>query len=737
MEGSSMKRRRTQAKRFSGGKLLSLLLGLVLVVSFTPVSFTGVFADELPGDEIGVAADDPQGDDLLGEDPLGEDQDPFADEPYVDDVILLDDDPVGGLLNPLADDSVGDDSIVYADEPQGDDEESLIGEAAFMEASEANPLNDGEAIEPLAAANIRLTGTQRYDDAYKILDMVNAERKKVGKDPLFMDATLMGYAMQRAAESTVYFSHTRPNGTAWYTLLGTSTYSLYTAGENIAIGQTSVSSVMSGWMASPGHRDNILDGVFRSVGIGVFEHGGKICWTQFFSNYPTATNAPKPANGSFTKTISLDSNTCKFTMYSLKVADSLAVGATKNAKVQIANPEASFIIITPDSDYGITWTSSQTTILTTLPAPNRGQIKGVSPGKSVLIAEISGFLSLSKAITVFGPKPSGKLSVSYTTHVQSKGWQSVKKDGAMAGTSGKGLRLEALKLSLVNTTGIAGGLQYRTHIQSIGWQDPVSLNTKGTSSTAVNGKLSGTTGRGLRLEAMTIKLTGDLAKTYDVYYRVHAQKVGWMSWAKNGEKAGTAGYGLRLEALQICLVYKGDAAPGRDFKNIKAKSGQPRLIDSSAVKSGLAYTATVHIQSIGDKKYSANGKTKLGYAGKGLRMESIKLKLKNPPYPGGIGYQTHVQSIGWQAPKFDGERAGTTGKGLRVEAVAMDLTGEMSKNYDIYYRAYVQKFGWSGWAKNSQYCGATGYGCRMEALQIVILPKGVAPGINDYFFAKR
>lgn len=66
----------------------------------------------------------------------------------------------------------------------------------------------------------------------------------------------------------------------------------------------------------------------------------------------------------------------------------------------------------------------------------------------------------------------------------------------------------------------------------------------------------------MRLEAIQIKLTGDMAKNYDVYYRVHAQNFGWMGWAKNGASAGTAGYSYRLEAIQIKLVKKGGAAPG-------------------------------------------------------------------------------------------------------------------------------------------------------------------------------
>ena len=66
----------------------------------------------------------------------------------------------------------------------------------------------------------------------------------------------------------------------------------------------------------------------------------------------------------------------------------------------------------------------------------------------------------------------------------------------------------------------------------------------------------------MRLEAIKIELTGEMADHFDVYYRVHAQNYGWLGWAKNGEMSGTSGMSLRLEAIQIVLVPKGAAAPG-------------------------------------------------------------------------------------------------------------------------------------------------------------------------------
>ena len=150
-----------------------------------------------------------------------------------------------------------------------------------------------------------------------------------------------------------------------------------------------------------------------------------------------------------------------------------------------------------------------------------------------------------------GKTTAKKPSVQYKTHVQNIGWQKYFKNGKAAGTTGRSLRLEAIRINL-SSKPVSGGISYRTHIQNIGWE----------SSWKSNGAISGTSGRSLRLEAIQIKLTGNMAKKYDVYYRVHAQNFGWMGWAKNGQKAGTAGYSYRLEAIQVKLVAKGSGAPG-------------------------------------------------------------------------------------------------------------------------------------------------------------------------------
>ncbi len=285
-------------------------------------------------------------------------------------------------------------------------------------------------------------------------------------------------------------------------------------------------------------------------------------------------------------------------------------------------------------------------------------------------------------------------SVSYQAHVQNIGWQAAVKDGATAGTSGQSLRVEALKVSVAGA-GCDGTIQIRAHVQDIGWQN---WSTTG-----------GTTGQSKRVEAMQLRLTGELANRYDVYYRVHAQNYGWMGWAKNGASAGTEGYSLRLEAIQVKLVPKGGAAPGSTA--------------GAFCKPAATVEYQAHVQNIGWQATVSGGAT-AGTSGQSLRVEALRVSLAHADYSGGVQIRAHVQDIGWQGWSTTG---GTTGQSKRVEAMQICLTGEMANHYDVYYRVHAQNIGWMGWAKNGEQAGTAGYSYRLEAIQVKLVPKGSAP----------
>ena len=173
------------------------------------------------------------------------------------------------------------------------------------------------------------------------------------------------------------------------------------------------------------------------------------------------------------------------------------------------------------------------------------QIKLVKKGEAAPEGSGKAFLIGNEAKRPDEIKP----TVNYQTHVQNIGWQGVVKNGEIAGTSGKNLQLEAIKINLSDAA-LAGNIEYSTHIQNIGWQ-----------AYKANGALSGTTGKNLQLEAIKIKLAGDASRYYDVYYRVHIQDKGWLNWAANGASAGSQAASKHLEAIQIKIVRKGETAP--------------------------------------------------------------------------------------------------------------------------------------------------------------------------------
>ena len=185
-------------------------------------------------------------------------------------------------------------------------------------------------------------------------------------------------------------------------------------------------------------------------------------------------------------------------------------------------------------------------------------------GTATVTIKGKGNLTGSRSVTFRIVAP----SVSYYVHRQTYGWESAwsKKDGDPSGTTGESKRLEGIKIKL-GSKPYSGGISYRTHIQTYGWE----------SSWKSDGTMSGTTGESKRLEAIQIKLTGEMEKHYDVYYRVHAQRLGWMGWAKNGAQAGTAGFSYRLESIQVVLVPKGAKAPAATYKGIERQYANPFL----------------------------------------------------------------------------------------------------------------------------------------------------------------
>lgn len=155
--------------------------------------------------------------------------------------------------------------------------------------------------------------------------------------------------------------------------------------------------------------------------------------------------------------------------------------------------------------------------------------------------------------------------VEYRAHVQDYGWKDWSKNGDVSGTTGESKRIEAIDIKLSDTK-YKGDIEYTTYVQGFGWQG----NLDDSSTWNRNGETCGTTEQSKRVEAICIKLTGELEEKLDIYYRVHVQSYGWMAWAKNGEASGTTGYAKRVEGIQILLVEKGEEGPTSSYGELES-----------------------------------------------------------------------------------------------------------------------------------------------------------------------
>ena len=221
------------------------------------------------------------------------------------------------------------------------------------------------------------------------------------------------------------------------------------------------------------------------------------------------------------------------------------------------------------------------------------------------------------------------------------------------------------------------------HVQNIGWQ-----------RYAKNDEISGTTGLSLRAEAIKIRLTGELAQHYSVFYSVHVQNIGWMPYVKDDAIAGTTGLSLRLEGIKIKLVSK----------------------DTSDV--GVSYTS---LNNNGWQEYVNEGMS--GTTGENLGLNKVKIKLNNnSALTGNINYQTYTFFKDWQSEVTSDQESGATDE--NIEAIKIKLTNELANEFDIYYRVHVSNIGWMGWTSNGEPAGTKGHYSAIEALEIKLVNKG-------------
>ena len=515
-------------------------------------------------------------------------------------------------------------------------------------------------------------------------------------------------------------------------------------------------------------------------------------WTSRNPDVATVDNTGKvTAVGGGTATITVKSQNGKEASCEVKVTSKIESISLNKSNITLSKGTSETLkaTINPSDttdDKTLKWTSSNPNIAT---VDNTGKVTAVGGGTATITVKSQNgkeascevkvtskieSISLNKSNITLSKGTSETLKAtinpSDATDDKTLTWKSEDENIAKVDGNGKvtGVGTGTTNITVITSNGKSAAckvtvvrqtpsVNYSTHVQDIGWQGYVkdgstagttgqskrleAIRIKLSNNTSYNGtiqyqthiqdigwqgwkmndEMSGTSGQSKRLEAIRIKLTDELAENYDIYYRVHAQEFGWLGWAKNGESAGTAGYSYRLEAIEVKLVEKGGKAPGSTQDAYRQRY--------------VSYQT--HVQDIGWQGIKYDGE-EAGTSGQSKRLEAINISLSNPLYSGSIEYQTHVQDIGWQGWKANGQMAGTSGQSKRLEAIRIKLTGEMAKQYDIYYRVHSQEFGWLGWAKNGESAGTEGYSYRLEAIQIQLVKKGgSAPGSTSNCFYKR
>lgn len=116
----------------------------------------------------------------------------------------------------------------------------------------------------------------------RVVELVNAERAKVGCSPVQLNSTLSKAAQDHSADMAAHntMSHTGSDGSDPGSRITAAGYQWSAYGENVAYGYSTPEQVMAGWMDSPGHRENILNCSFKEIGVGLAQPGSY--WTQDF-----------------------------------------------------------------------------------------------------------------------------------------------------------------------------------------------------------------------------------------------------------------------------------------------------------------------------------------------------------------------------------------------------------------------------------------------------------------------
>ena len=266
------------------------------------------------------------------------------------------------------------------------------------------------AVSAQTTYSVPLSVKYGQTEARAMLDMVNDFRtgsdawywdytdtqkvKASGLSKLQYDYGLEQAAMQRAAEIAASFAHTRPDGTTCFSVCD------YNFGENIAAGYTTAKEAFVGWQetdqsyAGQGHRRNMLESGFVTIGIGHAKVNGIDYWVQEFGRYDPVVPEYKAPNDS-TATVTINVSDDMIAQMDVKPSGSeITLAYTKSQPAPSVKAELLLYNAWPgypiESEFIPVWTSNSSAVTF-----KDGNIIGSSIGNAKLTASVFG-----KTVTV-------------------------------------------------------------------------------------------------------------------------------------------------------------------------------------------------------------------------------------------------------------------------------------------------------------------------------------------------
>ena len=456
-------------------------------------------------------------------------------------------------------------------------------------------------------------------------------------------------------------------------------------------------------------------------------------WTTTDSKVATVTNGIVKAVGPGTATIKAKVGTKTATCVVTVTAplQSISLNTTKLSLVQGKTSDLTVTYNpsnTTDSK-AVTWTTSNSKVATV----SGGTVKAVGAGTATITAKV-GSKTATCIVTVTAPTPTPTVKPTPTATAKPTPTPTVKPTPTATAKPTPTATAKPTPTAIPKTVGV----KYYTHIQDIGWEKQYEKS---------NGKTSGVEGKGLKVEAIRILLE-NAPSNAKILYKSHVQDIGWEDWKSNGEQSGTTGQNKKIEAVRIKLenmsgysvkyrayvegkgwqdwVSDGIEA-GSTGKNLKLEAIQIMIVKTSEApktEPGVQYYG--HIQDIGwENRYDKKNGEISGIAGRGLKVEALMLQLIGVPEGASIEYKSHVQDLGWESWKSNGEQSGTTGQNKKIEAVRIRIKN--LPGYSVKYRAYVEGKGWQNWVSDGVEAGSTGKNLKLEAIQIMIVKTSEAP----------